>query len=1181
MAKKALCLSGGGARGSFQIGAIKCLYEVYGFRPDVIAGTSVGAVNGIKLAAAPPLANNDSESILIAVRNGQIDKQLKQAQELEKLWFDFISPVNFFKVREPFLGTRIEEAVNKLNDPDYSAPLYTKVTTQIDLLSAGMNVLVFFPIIGQIVSGVATAELQKIRYLIEKISTENALLELSPIENLLRDNTNLNIEDLTNGTPLYLAMVSLETGKLRYVTNKGEFYERDSVTPVATALMDSDIDAALDENLNPLIASRKNIIKFVVASYKEAVNRIATYRAEYNTWNTKEERRRRLAEMIQREADRGNYYARAAKAQIKGVRITAKVDPILAVLGSACMPAYFNPPMVGVERYVDGGVREIIPVEVALRHHIDQLVGIVCSANELSETDSMEKAGVMAVAMRSLIDIALKEVVVGDLATVGSEGIDVRYIIPAFDVHDTVVVQPSLIEISMHYGWLRTVDEMHLAPAGDRKVFRQSSELIARLRLKCLEVERRVPTDDYRIASTHKWDYFELRVYRWAIMHILARRNTLGLPAHSTQSSWTTAWEREFRGTWKLFFGSVWDKLEARSADNSFLVELWPSSSPENFSPDTSAIQDAGSDRIYRMVRGAIFEDKSESPLAPIILPDGTHQYLPRIPRGMHLMAETQASSTIYLVARGKKYSNPTPQIIAAARLTGSPVALVPTGGMAQIPDGGVPSFLASISVVDDRPDHLLSEVVIERVEHSNTTADVYLYNRSANKLTGLSIRAFKLVNGIRENFDTEAGVSIERAPINSEIGANAVDFVILRLQPTRAGEYNGFLEIQSSDPVFPSLTVEMKVNILPLGDMANLVFSPSPLEINARVNSTTSYAMLTVTNTGVVSPSMVSAFIEPTPAQSLFVLGSRFNTSDFSPGHAVQMPVFFYPLARGRFNAALLLTVDGNTSNNHQYQQTVRIPLVGNARAPKISLSRMERPRPLRPGAVRPVPPILRDPGDPGVVTFDPLPTKLTIDLGTVQPPVNNAASFFIYNSGDLALEVTAIRAKYASIAPNANLTFPLTIAPNEQREIKLDLGVYASPSIGRFSEMIRIECDDPMTPQASVILNGAVGGPKCKINPEYIDFSVVPVDSSVKMSATLENVGTVDLNIKLAWQTREQGDPFNFVEPPQMRLAVGKSMVLEIVFLSSTPGPYTNVLSVKTAEGASAGLRVQAQAI
>ena len=47
MAKKALCLSGGAARGSFQMGAIKCLYETYGFRPDIITGTSVGAVNGI------------------------------------------------------------------------------------------------------------------------------------------------------------------------------------------------------------------------------------------------------------------------------------------------------------------------------------------------------------------------------------------------------------------------------------------------------------------------------------------------------------------------------------------------------------------------------------------------------------------------------------------------------------------------------------------------------------------------------------------------------------------------------------------------------------------------------------------------------------------------------------------------------------------------------------------------------------------------------------------------------------------------------------------------------------------------------------------------------------------------------------------------------------------------------
>lgn len=39
---KALCLSGGGARGSFQMGAIKCLYTRFGFRPGLIVSNQRG-----------------------------------------------------------------------------------------------------------------------------------------------------------------------------------------------------------------------------------------------------------------------------------------------------------------------------------------------------------------------------------------------------------------------------------------------------------------------------------------------------------------------------------------------------------------------------------------------------------------------------------------------------------------------------------------------------------------------------------------------------------------------------------------------------------------------------------------------------------------------------------------------------------------------------------------------------------------------------------------------------------------------------------------------------------------------------------------------------------------------------------------------------------------------------------
>jgi NTE family protein len=46
----ALVLSGGGAKGAFQVGAEKYAREVKGYRWDVIAGVSVGALNGAMLA---------------------------------------------------------------------------------------------------------------------------------------------------------------------------------------------------------------------------------------------------------------------------------------------------------------------------------------------------------------------------------------------------------------------------------------------------------------------------------------------------------------------------------------------------------------------------------------------------------------------------------------------------------------------------------------------------------------------------------------------------------------------------------------------------------------------------------------------------------------------------------------------------------------------------------------------------------------------------------------------------------------------------------------------------------------------------------------------------------------------------------------------------------------------------
>ena len=45
----AFVLGGGGARGAFQVGALRALLEA-GISPDILVGTSTGAVNATSLA---------------------------------------------------------------------------------------------------------------------------------------------------------------------------------------------------------------------------------------------------------------------------------------------------------------------------------------------------------------------------------------------------------------------------------------------------------------------------------------------------------------------------------------------------------------------------------------------------------------------------------------------------------------------------------------------------------------------------------------------------------------------------------------------------------------------------------------------------------------------------------------------------------------------------------------------------------------------------------------------------------------------------------------------------------------------------------------------------------------------------------------------------------------------------
>ena len=70
--KFGLVLAGGGAKGAFQAGALRHLAEI-GFEPDVIAGNSIGSLNGALLSNAGNLAEGASKLDEVWTRLGEED----------------------------------------------------------------------------------------------------------------------------------------------------------------------------------------------------------------------------------------------------------------------------------------------------------------------------------------------------------------------------------------------------------------------------------------------------------------------------------------------------------------------------------------------------------------------------------------------------------------------------------------------------------------------------------------------------------------------------------------------------------------------------------------------------------------------------------------------------------------------------------------------------------------------------------------------------------------------------------------------------------------------------------------------------------------------------------------------------------------------------------------------------
>lgn len=414
--REGIVLSGGGARASFQIGALRYLYEVVGIHPSVMVGTSAGAILVAMLA-----------------QHADAEGQLAGVHELEKMWLSMERQSDMFTERPWYsvLRSRAEEwatilrpesratrefALPRLGfpfartavspvEPDDEAPL-DDLDPQAETLAIArsepaegpsewtpamvLQVLSTLPRLGRAGGDLAA--------IIRGAERTRSMYRPGPlIEELLAGGAFQSSRVASSGVEVRIAFVGLESGELRFMRQDGRIVDRE------------------DE----LIEGRAH-------------------------------------------------------------------DFSRGVLASCSIPGVFQPVLMDGEHYVDGGIRENLPAEMAIGPLDVTKVWVVASAPlGLKRAESFAGKSMLAVAMRS-IEILSDETELDEAAYARSAGAVV--IQPEVEVHDPLTVDPGLIRINLDYGWMRAAEE-HLSALASEQALHQE---IIRLRVRAWELEQRV-----------------------------------------------------------------------------------------------------------------------------------------------------------------------------------------------------------------------------------------------------------------------------------------------------------------------------------------------------------------------------------------------------------------------------------------------------------------------------------------------------------------------------------------------------------------------------------------------------------------------------------------------------------------------------------------------------------------
>ena len=493
----AIVLSGGGAKGDFEVGAVRCIYD-RGIRPDIICGVSVGAINAVKLAEGenpgdPTQGLPGLEALWASLRRDSdmfVDADWLHDPDMDPMLADYLTG------RSPRLGIAAPASPGPALG-DVIGPVVEAIGGLAFLLGPGAGILKSLNVI---------------------LQRAHSLFELSPISAKLGSNLDPRLVAAwgASGRHLRLGMVGLESGRLRYVTESGAVIETNGA-----AVPDAGpIAVACEPLANAVTAAREQLTTIQSELQRAAPGEKHTIASE-------------VAQQRGAVAD-----AEAALAEcMRNSATRPLVVPLaLGTLASASIPGVFHPVSLGGETYVDGGVREILPLQAAVDLGADTVYAISASRPDLpAAPTSYGSAGIFEIISRSLTEIVINEIAMTDFGVRPQAGRPLPQILnihPDVDIHGLTTIDPGLIQINRDYGFMRAADVIDQVDSGSRR-YRISTD-IAMHRVQTWTLENTVagqpdPLQPFTPSAPPRPDLqAQVDTDKQALAGLLAERRALG-----------------------------------------------------------------------------------------------------------------------------------------------------------------------------------------------------------------------------------------------------------------------------------------------------------------------------------------------------------------------------------------------------------------------------------------------------------------------------------------------------------------------------------------------------------------------------------------------------------------------------------------------------------------------------